>query len=213
MEQKKAYGGEDFSISSDMGLKIFDAVIKSKNCGNLIVLNTDKSDFSLNGLFKEEETLTFEKAADMKTSDVDKAASRESLKEYLKGLLVEFLQIEVSQISEYTNFSEYGIDSVIVADIVAVIERKYKIFLHPSIILEYPTINALADFLMEEYRVIEVGTEISGENKHERETLSDEVKLSQQTENNETDLVRLLDNIYKGEIAVDEALKIFGGES
>lgn len=210
---KKAYGGEAFSISSDMGLKIFDAVIKSKNCGNLIVLNPHKSDFSLNGLFKEEETLTFEKAADMKTSDVDKAASRESLKEYLKGLLVEFLQIEVSQISEYTNFSEYGIDSVIVADIVAVIERKYKIFLHPSIILEYPTINALTDFLMEEYRVIEAGTEISGENKHERETLSDEVKLSQQTENNETDLVRLLDNIYKGEIAVDEALKIFGGES
>ncbi len=220
---KKAYGGEDFSISSDMGLKIFDAVIKAKNCGNLIVLNPDKSDFSLNGLFKEEETLVFEKAVDMKTSDIDKEASRESLKEYLKGLLVEFLQIEASQISEYTNFSEYGIDSVIVADIVAVIEQRYKVFLHPSIILEYPTINALTDFLIEEYRVIEAGTGISSGNELESDTLSDEVKLFQQTEfktdlqpevkNSETGLAHLLDSIYKGEIAVDEALKIFGGES
>jgi polyketide synthase PksM len=227
---KKAYGGEEYSIDRELGLRIFEAVIKSRECRNLVVLNPKSreiiQDFAAveevaaAGIHKVQDTINFVMPAGIHSDSISEE-NRRNVKEFLKSLFVEFLQIEHSQIRDEAEFYEYGIDSVIVADIVAKIEERYKIFLHPSALLEHTSIKSLSEFLIKEFKISdEKNTEILREENisnpeegipllKKKETNLDfvENKISDDADK-DTRLDSLLDEIYEGDITVEEALKM-----
>ncbi|BCJ94413.1 hypothetical protein acsn021_19820 [Anaerocolumna cellulosilytica] len=225
----KAYGGEGYSIDRELGLRIFEAVIRSRECRNLVILNPKSTEIMSDFAAVEEAAAGIQKAEDIINSvrtvsinsDFLSEENRANVKEFLKSLLVEFLQIEHSLIRDEAEFYEYGIDSVIVADIVAKIEERYKIFLHPSTLLEYTSIKSLSEYLIKEFRISDAYNmkELRGE---KISTVEESISFIKENVTNpdfsekiignvadkDTRLDSLLDEIYEGDITVEEALKI-----
>ncbi|WP_018016280.1 SDR family NAD(P)-dependent oxidoreductase [Teredinibacter turnerae] len=71
----------------------------------------------------------------------------------LTTLFAEKLLIAQENLAAEASFSDLGIDSILIADLVRAIETKFECVMPPSAILEHPTLVQLADFLNEELGV------------------------------------------------------------
>jgi acyl transferase domain-containing protein/acyl carrier protein/thioesterase domain-containing protein len=68
----------------------------------------------------------------------------------LKGLVSELLKIGIENIELDVDFSEYGVDSIVMMSIMNVIEESFGITMEPTAIVNYPTISLLAGYIEEE---------------------------------------------------------------
>lgn len=81
-----------------------------------------------------------------------KASSVEAFTlDYLLELFGSELRMERDQLDAATNFDEYGIDSIFLAEIVRKMEPWLGASVDPSAILENPTLNGVVEFLLEEH--------------------------------------------------------------
>ena len=71
--------------------------------------------------------------------------ANENLKEELRGLISEIS--EVDEIPDDTHFKELGIDSMMGVEIVAAIERQYKIKIEDKELSEVSTLNKSFDLV------------------------------------------------------------------
>jgi FkbH-like protein/FkbM family methyltransferase len=74
-----------------------------------------------------------------------------ALKEKLRKIVAEALLTDVSDVSADSEFSEYGVDSILIVDIVNRINAAFGLELKPSQIFSYPSVATLASFLLEEH--------------------------------------------------------------
>ncbi|MCP4995199.1 MAG: KR domain-containing protein, partial [Gammaproteobacteria bacterium] len=71
---------------------------------------------------------------------------------WFKSVLSQELKLPEERLEIELSFQEYGVDSILLAQLVARIERELPgIKLNPSIILEYPTIKSIAGHLVDTY--------------------------------------------------------------
>ncbi|HEX2937438.1 MAG TPA: type I polyketide synthase [Ruminiclostridium sp.] len=70
---------------------------------------------------------------------------------WLLNIFSRELKIPVSQLDVNTPFGDYGVDSIIVIEIVKKIEEQLNRNIDPSAVLEYPTIQKLAGFIDDTY--------------------------------------------------------------
>ena len=71
---------------------------------------------------------------------------------WLIGLFSEELRIDPAQLEPETPFSEYGVDSIFLAQVITRMDRELgKVALDPSTFLEYPTMKTLTIFLIQKY--------------------------------------------------------------
>ncbi|MCC5466708.1 beta-ketoacyl synthase N-terminal-like domain-containing protein, partial [Pelosinus baikalensis] len=71
---------------------------------------------------------------------------------WLISLISNELKIDPARIEADTTFQDYGMDSILLAQVITKMERELKgISIDPSVILEYPTLNTLAVYLMQIY--------------------------------------------------------------
>ena len=130
----------------------------------------------------------------------------------LKQLLTKILKLESTQLDLHLNFSEYGMDSISIADFMGGIEAHYGQHFDPSLVLEYPTIAALAQFLNQRFTAPAQSSAdiIAANHLDDHRNLAavpvvadicrqtDAEPLSPQQE--------LLRELYQGEISVEQAL-------
>jgi acyl carrier protein len=69
-----------------------------------------------------------------------------SLKEELRSLIAEIAEIDT--IPDDTNFKDLGIDSMMGVEIVAAIERQYKVKFEDSELVEVSTLNRSLDLVL-----------------------------------------------------------------
>lgn len=77
-------------------------------------------------------------------------AERAGVVEWLKLLFQKELKL-TKTLDEHTSFAEYGVDSIIIAQIVQTMQERIGETLPPSLLLEHNTIVALADYLIEHH--------------------------------------------------------------
>ncbi|MCT4598832.1 MAG: SDR family NAD(P)-dependent oxidoreductase [Vallitalea sp.] len=71
----------------------------------------------------------------------------------LKKIFAEELRLAEDRLDETRNFSEFGVDSILIAELVVRIEAVYDIKLDPSILLDNPTLQTLGEYLAGEVTI------------------------------------------------------------
>jgi acyl carrier protein len=67
----------------------------------------------------------------------------------LAAIVAEVLKIDPKEIKADTDLHEYGVDSILLTEIVLKIDRLFDIELEPNDVLENPTLRGMSRFLIE----------------------------------------------------------------
>lgn len=89
-----------------------------------------------------------------KTGEMDvptKNLLLEKVREALVKHISQQLKVNVNDIDHRAEFSEFGFDSVSLTVFGNTLNEEYGLELSPTVFFEFPTVNLLADFLVEEY--------------------------------------------------------------
>ncbi len=89
-------------------------------------------------------------------------------------IISHMLKIDASQLDFNDNFSEYGIDSILMMRLLNELEKKYQIIMDPNSIIMHPTINQLSEYLINS-----AGVEQTTENNFESITVKTSNHASQ----------------------------------
>ncbi|MEB3341684.1 aminotransferase class I/II-fold pyridoxal phosphate-dependent enzyme [Okeania sp.] len=103
---------------------------------------------------------------------------RENIKSWLVSQLAERLELETNEIDIQRDFTEYGLNSIEVVNLSGELENLLGRRLPPTLLLDYPTIESLAEYLVEDT------SEDTGPNIHKK--LEDEVEVSTSNPTTET---------------------------
>ena len=80
----------------------------------------------------------------------------EVYQEWLTQLIAKELRMDVSKLDSETSFQTYGMDSILLAQLIKKMERELKgVAIEPSIFLEYSTVKSLAAFLTDSHPTAE----------------------------------------------------------
>ena len=190
---------EGYSLKAENAVKAFEDIFESSFKGNITIAGTE-SDMLISNLNNSNALKLVEAQNKKGGSKVSKPKAKvrtsddtnDAPKKLLERLLKDLLKLSEEQIDYDVDFGEYGIDSLSLADMLGVIEEYYGKPFEPSIITEYPNINLLAQYLGENFSVIE---------DNEMEVEEEKVQEMKQ------DLARpeVLKMLYEGVITVDEA--------
>ena len=207
---RKDPGAHTFPLEKSMGLEAFDTILTRQIRGNIAVINPGYAHSFLQ--FLADETPDMPKAA--VSTDNARTASGEENKApvdteefelFIEKLLIQFLQLSPEEVNRNVGFNDYGMDSIIVADMVGAIEDQYQIQIHPADVLEYPTIKKLARYI----------AALSGPKRdngkvdfgHED---ADRDDLAAGQEKGSVYLRDILEKLSSGKFSVDEAIKQYG---
>ncbi len=70
---------------------------------------------------------------------------------WLKEIFTSELGIALDKLDEEKNFGDYGVDSILIAELVKKIEGVLKAKIEPSVLLEYPTLKGLGGYIDQKY--------------------------------------------------------------
>ncbi len=137
------------SLTNKEGTALLGKVLsfpKQKEWAVITPLVYDKHVFDENELFRIP-------SRKQKSPEVEIIASGSSeVSRWVSAQISEALRLPASVIELDVPFQEYGVDSILLADLVKQFEKALGgISLSPSIILEYPTVGMLSDYFMENY--------------------------------------------------------------
>lgn len=77
--------------------------------------------------------------------------TREEIQNWLRDKIAAELKIKSEEVSLKTTFAGYGLDSIVIVTLVDDLEEWLDTSLDPTIFWEYPTIEALTDWLVNEH--------------------------------------------------------------
>nr|WP_162306290.1 SDR family NAD(P)-dependent oxidoreductase [Brevibacillus laterosporus] len=134
----------DRIIAKKMGPVVLPAVIQSQIWNPKQLMQTKSKDIGENHVQMRPEILHYVEL------DQDELMQKTTL--WLVTLFSKELMLDPSLFEADILFQEYGMDSILLAQIITRMDRELKIVaLDPSVLLEYPTIGSLAAYLIETY--------------------------------------------------------------
>ncbi len=77
--------------------------------------------------------------------------TRDEIQSWLRERIAAEIKIKPEAVSLQTPFANYGLDSIIIVTLVDDLEEWLNTSLDPTIFWEYPTIEALTDWLISEH--------------------------------------------------------------
>lgn len=143
------------SISTEQGVQILDNVMVRHDQPVAIPLVIDQEKFIADTILSPKQNLEHRNTVAPETFPVKESASavNQNTKQWLKKLFSDTLMIPLAKIDDDTVFGDYGVDSILVAELVKRIEDNLNDKFEPSAIIENPTINALSIYV-DHYHVL-----------------------------------------------------------
>ena len=138
------------SITDKEGMDFLDRMLIEKKEGQLTPMISDEAKFNLEEILEIES----KKRVKLKLNREHEvgALKVQGVTKWLLGLFSAELKIKEIDLDIDTSFQEYGVDSIILVQLVKRIEKELEgTFLDPSIFLENSTITLLGEFLEAEY--------------------------------------------------------------
>ena len=95
------------------------------------------------------------------SSDIERqvTAGLSETTKFLRGLLAEKLAIDISQVSIDGRFSDMGVDSIVVTELIKTLESVYDSTISPNVIIEEDSIGRLSQYFVENGFQLKVITE------------------------------------------------------
>ncbi|EMB63323.1 beta-ketoacyl synthase [Streptococcus mutans SA38] len=141
------------SIDNKQGLSLFRRSLKYEAVDNVIPLVV-KEDFKTSDLLDNKVKLNTDRLNNDNTQIVKKKRTAESLSKQETAILIKLknvfsskLGIPIDQLKNNIEFNDFGVDSIIIAEIMKEIEDAFDIKIEPSILIEYSTLVSLSKFL------------------------------------------------------------------
>ncbi|MGN7290832.1 SDR family NAD(P)-dependent oxidoreductase [Bacillus velezensis] len=127
-------------LSAEDGLKFLDYIIlNGQSCGIPCVPEDSEPDFGdLLKVKKSEAPVKKSTAGDQKVKDM--------IRQWVRIVFSEELKMTDEQIKDDMPFDEYGIDSILFAELVQSLQKRISIKLTPSLMLQYQTITEMVDY-------------------------------------------------------------------
>ncbi len=88
---------------------------------------------------------------DRKNEVSDGQVSRERVKVVIRTSIAEVLKMEEGEIREDTGFAEYGVDSIIAVNLVALLNKRLNIDLPTTVLFDYPSVDKLSRHIAEKH--------------------------------------------------------------
>ncbi|MFG2267366.1 amino acid adenylation domain-containing protein [Streptomyces sp. NPDC048720] len=102
-------------------------------------------------------------------ADADVRAAVEAVTSWLLDRLAEDLRFDRAQLAGDVPVHDYGMDSIMVSQLVQTVAKRLDVSVDPSALLEHPTVDGFAAYLGEEHRT-SLLAEFGGTNAHGTET-------------------------------------------
>ncbi|MCB0195285.1 MAG: KR domain-containing protein, partial [Anaerolineae bacterium] len=138
------------SLTNEEGLTLLDAVLALKP-GPVVLPVVHASSFRPTRLLRsrpEPRTITVSESR----SEHGSSTLANQTVTWFKGVLSQELKLSEASLDPELPFQEYGVDSILLAQLVTRLERELPgVNLDPSVILAYPTIKGLTGYLVETY--------------------------------------------------------------
>ncbi|MBF0224370.1 MAG: SDR family NAD(P)-dependent oxidoreductase [Desulfobacterales bacterium] len=135
------------------GLSLLDKTVEIEDFPCIMPCVADKNKLSISNLLKAKILKAKTEAKITSSKPIAKPKSfDDNLVKKLKELFSDQLKIAEEKLDENTDFGDFGVDSILLADLVRRIEQWLGIKLEPSVLLECPTLSKLADYLSENFK-------------------------------------------------------------
>ncbi len=142
------------SISNNEGLRILDRVLSNLKDSVVMPLVIEPDKFNLENLLrvsKPAQTQSSSISTDNYKAKKDLGKGNTNTESAIQNWICSLMEIELKlkegEIDVETSFTDYGVDSILFAQIIAKINKELEIKLDPSIFFEYTTINAVSVWL------------------------------------------------------------------
>ena len=148
------------SLTNEEGMHLLDQILGQQALAVVLPAVVEMPGWKPEELWRscEAETMEIRRQARMQREQEERSVEavvtpgvREATETWLQALFSEELRIDPSQLEMDEPVQEYGVDSIILAQIVQRINQKLMVTLDPSILYEYPTIAGFATWLSETY--------------------------------------------------------------
>ena len=134
------------------GLESLDQLLFAGVRGVVMAARVDPSRWKPEKLLRAPTAIpTFTQARPMtgiSTAAVSGSSGLESVRVWLRGLFAAELQLDPARIHAGTSFAEYGADSVMLAQILRLVNQRVGQDLDPSLLLEHSTLDSLSAWLV-----------------------------------------------------------------
>ncbi|WP_299608351.1 SDR family NAD(P)-dependent oxidoreductase [uncultured Aquimarina sp.] len=129
-------------LPAELGINLFESILKT-SLTQVIPTFGDK--------YKIEKVLLSKKntEADVKPSN-STGFTVSDIKKIVVEICSELLKINLKDIETEVEFSEYGVDSIMMIKVLDALESKFKIAIEPTAIVSYPTIDLISEYLISE---------------------------------------------------------------
>ncbi len=134
------------------GLTALETIIQSNTTGMILPIIAITPEYNEDDLLRlPKQKMQVKKEEKKEKSFVKTIATSKGLITVLQDIFSRGLHIPITRLDPETSFNDFGIDSILIAELVVKIEKELKIQMNPTLFLEYPTVAELATYLEEEY--------------------------------------------------------------
>ncbi|MED1738767.1 SDR family NAD(P)-dependent oxidoreductase [Bacillus swezeyi] len=138
------------SLKNEEGLQLLDQILSEKRQAVVLPALPNTDVWQPDKLMRHSLTAKAFPTAEAKEQDSAQNLFCETV-EWLVTIFSDELKIGAEDLETDEPFQEYGIDSIILAQLLQQINQKIKGDIDPSILFEYPTIESFAKWLVSEY--------------------------------------------------------------
>lgn len=140
-------------LTTDEGLTLLDQALTYRETANILPAVVSQSNFNASVLLHPRHAVEEKQQQALSTSSsvMDGGATVFNSVHMLKKLFSDELKIPENQLEIQTPFSDFGVDSVLLAELVLRIEDWLEVKLEPGLLLEYPTLSQLSRYLDTHY--------------------------------------------------------------
>nr|WP_275942651.1 SDR family NAD(P)-dependent oxidoreductase [Paenibacillus alba] len=138
------------SLSTKDGLSFVDWIIGSTNAVSLpCIVEIDKTDYGHFLKNKPARPYSSEGIPKIQEPKLRKSFPEKSIVEsWISNIFVSELKLRPDQIEDDKTFDDYGIDSIIIAQLIQTMSEKLNITLEPTILIEYNTLSQLVKYFL-----------------------------------------------------------------
>jgi acyl transferase domain-containing protein/acyl carrier protein len=188
-------------LTKTAGSSAFEEIMQSQAPANLAVLAFERGPAS-SPVFLRPGQVEDTHANDTKTISTER---HDGVVHALTQVMARYCGLAPDEVDPNVPFGEYGMDSLLIADIVGALEGQYDMSIDPSLLLQYPTVQALADFL-------ERKTPVGSKMREARQLACEPGDLSEQElDEGAAGHIQPLDivlNLRSGSLTVEEAERL-----
>lgn len=136
------------SLSSEEGIQLLHHALSLAGEATVLPAVINPEQFNVTSLLHVKKETTLSKGMPLRSSEAITATENLSTaREWITKVLIEELLIERDRIIGEATFDEYGVDSILMAQLIRKLEGIFGQTLEPSILFEYPTIDSLSAYM------------------------------------------------------------------